>query len=160
MPSPSATERAVSPVVGVALVLVVTVCLAAVVGAGVLATTTQLPEERSATPVALSLSVSGDRLTLAHRGGRALDVSELGVTVAVDGTELRHQPPVPFFSARGFRAGPTGPFNVASDGSWSVGETASVELASTNSPQLTSGATVTVRIVADGRPVARLSATV
>ena len=160
MSSPPATERAVSPVVGVALVLVVTVCLAAVVGAGVLATTTHLPDEQSATPVALSLSVSEDRLTLAHRGGRTLAVDNLDLTVAVDGTELRHQPPVPFFSARGFRAGPTGPFNVGSDGSWSVGETASVELASTNSPQFTTGATVEVRVVADDRLVARLSATV
>lgn len=153
-------DRAVSPTVGVVLVLVVTVSLATVVGAASFATVSEVETAPSSTPVAMSLSVSGDSLTLVHRGGRTLDVGALTLTLTVDGAELTHQPPVPFFSAQGFRPGPTGPFNVASDGSWSAGEAATLELASTNSPQFTAGSRVEVRVVAGDRPVARLSVTV
>lgn len=156
-------DRAVASTVGIALLLVVTVVLAATVGSvalasvpeGVASTTTT-----AATPVALSVSVSDDRLTFTHQAGPTLDVGNLSIHVAIDGTELDHQPPVPFFSARGFRPGPTGPFNSASDGLWSVGETASVRVASTNSPSLESGARVTVQVSSEERVVARLSTTV
>jgi hypothetical protein len=107
---------------------------------------------------ALSLSVHGDTLAFGHRGGPTLAVADLRLVVRVDGTPLRHQPPVPFFAARGFRAGPTGPFNSASDGRWSPGERASLTLASTNSPAIEPGDTVTVRAVVDGRTVATVTA--
>lgn len=154
-------DRAVSSTVGVTLLLVVTVLLAATVGSVALAS---VPEETvssttAATPVALSVSAADDRLSFTHRAGRPLDVDALTFHVAVDGTPLAHQPPVPFFSATGFRAGPTGPFNVASDGTWSVGETAAFRVASTNSPSLEPGARVTVRVATDDRVVARLSTT-
>jgi hypothetical protein len=68
------------------------------------------------TPTAtFSASASGDRIELVHRGGEPLEVERLRLRISVDGEELARQPDVPFFSQRGFRPGPTGPFNTASD---------------------------------------------
>jgi len=106
-----------------------------------------------------TLAVDGDRLVLTHRAGEPVDVRRLDVVVRVDGDPLRHQPPVPFFSAQGFRPGPTGPFNAAADPTWEVGERASVRLASTNRPQVVAGARVTVTLRYDGRRLVVLSAT-
>jgi hypothetical protein len=110
------------------------------------------------TTAAVSLTVDGDALAFVHRGGPTLRVAALELVVSVDGTPLRHQPPVPFFAARGFRSGPTGPFNSGSDGRWSAGERAALTVASTNRPAITPGATVSVRLVVDGRTVATVSA--
>lgn len=106
-----------------------------------------------------TLTVDGDRLVLTHRAGEPVDVRRLDVVVRIDGDPLRHQPPVPFFSAQGFRPGPTGPFNAAADPTWEVGERASVRLASTNRPQVVAGARVTVTLRYDGRRLVVLSAT-
>jgi hypothetical protein len=84
-------------------------------------------------------------------------VRRLAVRVTVAGTPLRHQPPVRFFAARGFRAGPTGPFNAAADPAWTAGETASLRLASTNAPGIDPDDRVVVRVLVDGRRVATLS---
>lgn len=156
----STRSRAVAPTVGVVLLVAVTVVLAATVGSVAFVSIPKEASSTALTPVALSMSVSGDRLTFTHRAGPTLAVGDLTVRISIDGTALDHQPPVPFFSATGFRPGPTGPFNVASDGQWSVGETASVRLASTNSPSLDEGAGVTVRVSSDDRVLAWLSTTV
>ncbi|MFB6256514.1 MAG: type IV pilin [Haloplanus sp.] len=111
------------------------------------------------TTAGITLAVDGDRLLLTHRAGDPVDVRRLDVTVRVDGTPLRHQPPVPFFSARGFRPGPTGPFNAAADPRWAAGERASVRLASTNRPRLVAGARVTVELRYEGQRLATLTAT-
>ena len=89
-----------------------------------------------------------------------MDIGSASVRVAVDGEPLTHQPPVPFFAARGFHGGPTGPFNVAADPSWTVGETASLRVAATNSPELRVGTTLTVRVLVDGQVVAVAETTV
>jgi hypothetical protein len=150
------TNRATASTVGVVLLVGLTVSLAAAVGA---ATVASLPDDgASVTATSLSLSVSGDRLTLTHRGGDALDVRTLRIRVSIDGTPLAHQPPVPFFAARGFRGGPTGPFNVASDPTWTAGESASVRLAETNHPSLAPGSRVVVRVFREGVVVAVLEA--
>ncbi|MFB6195925.1 MAG: type IV pilin [Haloplanus sp.] len=111
------------------------------------------------TVTAATLSVDGDRIVLVHRAGEAVDVRRLDLVVRVDGVPLRFQPPVPFFAARGFRSGPTGPFNPATDSVWEVGERASVRLASTNRPSIRAGARVTVELRYAGRRLAVLSAT-
>jgi len=148
-----ARDRAVAttPPVGAVVVLVLGTAVAAV-GLGA------LPATPATTGV--TLGVDGDRLTLTHRAGEPLDVRRVDVIVRVDGTPLRHQPPVPFFAARGFRPGPTGPFNAASDPTWTAGERASVRVAATNYPRLVAGAHVTVELRYGGRQVATLSATV
>jgi hypothetical protein len=142
------TSRALP--VGVACAVVVGTTVAAV-GLGALPAA---PAVAGAT-----LAVDGNRLILTHRAGEPLDVRRLDVTVRVDGDPLRHQPPVPFFSARGFRPGPTGPFNAAADPTWTVGERASVRLASTNHPRIVAGARVTVTLRYDGQRLVVLSAT-
>lgn len=149
------TDRATAPVVGAALLVLCAAALSATVGAAAL---TASPPEPA--PVAsFSLAVEGDTVAVTHRGGAAVDVGALRVVVAVDGARLRRQPPVPFFAARGFASGPTGPFNVASDPVWTAGETASFAVAGTNGPQIAPGATVEVALYADGRRLATLSAT-
>jgi len=109
--------------------------------------------------VAPTLAVEGDRITLTNRGGNAVDVGRLTVRVRVDGTPLTHQPPVPFFSARGFHSGPTGPFNAGADPTWEPGERASFRLASTNRPSVGAGDRVTVELRRDGRHLVTLSVT-
>jgi hypothetical protein len=140
-----ATESAVSVALAVVLGTV-----AAAVGLGVL----------PSAPVAAgaTLAVDGDRLVLTHRAGDSVDVRRLDVIVRVDGEPLRHQPPVPFFSAAGFRPGPTGPFNAAADPTWTAGERASIRLASTNRPRIVAGARVTVELRYDGRRLTTLTA--
>lgn len=139
------------------LLVALTVALAAVAGVAAVDTADRVSESEG--PVSLSLSVEAgvDRLTLVHRVGASLDARRLELRVRVAGTPLDHQPPVPFFTARGFRAGPTGPFNVAADPRWTAGERASLRLASTNAPGIDPGDRVVVDVAVDDRRVATLS---
>ncbi|EMA05982.1 hypothetical protein C438_09152 [Haloferax denitrificans ATCC 35960] len=141
---------------GSVLLVGLVVVVAAAVGAAAFDAADSAPSPTR--PTALSLSVSGDTLSLVHEGGAPLDVDSLAVRISVDGAPLAHQPPVPFFSASGFRPGPTGPFNAAADSRWTVGETATLELAGTNDPDIVPGATVTVRVFDGDTPVATLEA--
>lgn len=149
-------DRAVAPVVGVALLLAVTVLAASAVGTAVLVLET--PSEPSRAAVSLSVDAETNRFQLTHRGGDDLNVSRLSLSVTVNGDALAEQPPVPFFAASGYRSGPTGPFNSGADPRWSAGETAGFRLASTNSPTLDSGDRVTVRITRTERTVLRVRA--
>ena len=145
-------DRAVSPAVGVVLLVLVTVVLAATVGVGA---APDLPgDPPPAAHIDCRADAGTDRVACTHRRGDRLDTRDLRVHVAVDGDPLTYQPPVPFFAARGFRAGPTGPFNPSSDPGWTAGETASFDIAATNDPGLTPGASVRVRLLADGYTVA------
>jgi flagellin-like protein len=145
-------DRAVTPVLGVVLLVALTVALTAGVGGALLSETT--PAEP---PPTVSLDCTADagtdRVTCVHRGGDRLDARELELRITVGGESLTHQPPVPFFAARGFHAGPTGPFNSAADPGWTAGETAGIRLAATNRPGLVPGSRVTVRVAADGHTV-------
>lgn len=151
------SDRALSPVIGVVLLLVVTVALAGVVGTVALGVS--LPSAPSHAVLDLQVDAGTDRLTLVHRSGDALDVAELSLRVRIGGTPLARQPPVPFFSATGFEPGPTGPFNSASDPRWTPGERASLQLAGTNDPLLSPGAEVTVTLSTNETVVAELEAT-
>lgn len=139
-------RRGVSPVLGTCLLVVLTVLLVASMGAVMLG-----PDGRSE-PTTLRVSASADatadRITLTHEGGDTIDPTTLELRVTIDGTPLDHQPPVPFFAARGFRSGPTGPFNAATDGAWTAGETGSIQLASTNAPTLRAGDRVEFTLLA------------
>lgn len=146
----SGMARGLSPVVGVVVLVALAVLLSASIG--VMAPTLGSEPPPSAT---LTTTVDADtgRIAITHRGGETLTVSELEVLVEIDGNELHHQPPVPFFSARGFVSGPTGPFNSASDDAWRAGETAAVRIAGTNEPGLSRDVSVTVRLVIEGAVV-------
>jgi len=146
-------DRAVASAPTLGLVVAVAVVTAgAAVGLGALPS--------APTVAGATLTVEGDRIALTHRAGEPLDVRRLDVNVRVDGVPLRHQPPIPFFSARGFHPGPTGAFNAAAGPTWETGERASVRVASTNRPRPVAGDRVTVELRYDGRRLTTLSATV
>ena len=158
--------RGTAPVVGVVVLLAVGLALGGVVAAGAEAVATatgqDLGAEGGGAPgsIAVSLRVEGDTIAVRHEAGPDLRTDRVRLVIAVDGTRLSHQPPVPFFAAEGFRAGPTGPFNVASDGTWSPGETGSVRVAGTNDPRPAPGRTVSVTIYVGGERVATVRGTV
>lgn len=78
-------ERAVSPVVGVALLIAITVVLAAVIGFVVLSSSNQTTDVPSAR---LDISQSGSTLTISHEGGDAIDTSNLEVVYGNTRLEL------------------------------------------------------------------------
>ncbi|MFO7834537.1 MAG: type IV pilin [Halohasta sp.] len=146
------SNRAGAPLVGGVLVVGLAVVVATVAATALVGVDTT-PEP--APTAAVELSVDGDTLQFTHESGDTLDVRTLSVRILVDGEPLAHQPPVPFFSSTGFEPGPTGPFNSASDPEWSAGETASLTVATTNSPAIESGSTVAVRLTTDAGRVVR-----
>ncbi|MDZ7849620.1 MAG: type IV pilin N-terminal domain-containing protein [Halodesulfurarchaeum sp.] len=157
--------RAITPVFGTLLLATITVALAAIlvttVGTAALGGPVGTGGDDLAEFTRLSVEAGPDgEVILTHEAGDSIDVSEVTVSVAVDGTPLENQPPVPFFSTTGFEAGPTGPFNSASDPEWTVGETASFAISDSNDPVPRTGDEVTVEVLRDGRPIAQASATV
>lgn len=139
--------------VGIALLAVVSVALAAVVAGGLAAVDAGDPPPRAAMDV--DADADSDRISVTHVGGSAIDPGTVSVRVVVDGDPLERQPPVPFFSARGFVSGPSGPFNPAWRGDWTAGETASLRVAGTNDPGgLDGGAAVSVVLRSNGRVIA------
>lgn len=149
--------RAISPVLATPLLVGVTVVLAAVLGAVAMEFTPPEPADHRS----LSANATTDgTIRIVHKTGSEIDLQEASVVIAIDGEELDHQPPVPFFSASGFQPGPTGAFNVATDHVLEPGGTAGLTLAGTNDPDLVAGATVTIRFVEDGMQVAVVETTV
>jgi FlaG/FlaF family flagellin (archaellin) len=150
-------DRASVPVVGVVVLLAVTTALAGAIAVGVVG----LAEDSS--PPAARLTVTADaaddRVRLHHRGGDPLAVADARIVVSVDGRRLTHQPPVPFFAARGFRSGPTGAFNVAGETTMRAGDSAGFRLASTNAPAIDPGTTVSVRVYVDDHLVGAATTT-
>lgn len=105
-------------------------------------------------PVSMSATATADGdITLVHRGGDSIDVRTLHLDITIGGHSLTHQPPIPFFAATGFHGGPTGPFNSAADPHWTVGETAGVSIADTNTPHPRVGQRVVVRLYRSGTVV-------
>jgi archaeal type IV pilus assembly protein PilA len=152
------SNRALSPVVATVLLLVVTLVLAGTIGA-VSVRSVSLHEPKQ---VAIDLSADAmtNRLTFTHRAGESLNVEDIDLGIRVNEEPLGSQSPVPFFSAEGFHAGPTGPFNSAADSTWSGGEVTTLELAETNMPSLEPGDEVVVRIAENGALVAEIETTV
>ncbi len=107
------SKRALSPVVATVLLLAVTLVVAGTFGA-IAVHSVSLREPKRAV-IGVSATATTDRITFTHRAGDSLDVEALDIEIRVNGEPLAYQPPVPFFSADGFHAGPTGPFNSASD---------------------------------------------
>lgn len=155
----STDTRAVSPVIGTVLLVLVTVLVVAVAGVTFADASESAPTPSAPTAIAADADPSGT-ITLTHEGGAPIDLSEASLRIQVNGESLAEQPPVPFFSASGFEPGPTGPFNAASDSRWTVGETGTLTVAGTNDPTLEEGATVVVRVVRDGQVLSRSATSV
>lgn len=150
-------QRGTSPVIGVVLLLAITVLSAAAVG---LVVSNSPPEPPPTAAFDGTVDPVVDRITLTHVGGDTIDLTTVSVRITVDGDPLAHQPPVPFFAAKGFRSGPTGPFNTASPDRWRAGQTASFRLAATNDPaDISPGDTVRIRILTRQWTVAEITAT-
>lgn len=150
-------DRGVSAVVGVPLLVGVTVVLAAVIGVVVLGVGSPDPHE----PVVLSADATADgRVVITHTSGAPINVTAVSMVISIGGEPLDHQPPVPFFSATGFAPGPTGAFNEAGDTVLEAGERATLEVAGTNDPALTEGATVRIRFVREETQIAAVETTV
>lgn len=154
--SRGSTRRASTPVVGVLLLVAITVIGAATVG---LAASATPPDPAPTAAIGLSVDADAERITLTHEGGDPIDLTETSLRVEVDGTELTHQPPVPFFAATGFESGPTGPFNTATPDRWRPGQSGTLRLAGTNDPRIDPGSKVTVTVVSDGTVIATVDAT-
>lgn len=149
--------RAISPVVGIVLLLALTIALGTVVAVGVGAWSL----ESSGPTAAFELSVDGDRSTveIEHVAGESINVESLSVTIAVNGRDLSAQPPVPFVGASGFDGAPDGPFNSRADSDWTAGERAGVSIADTNTPTLGPDDSVTVTLAVNGRRITDLETT-
>ena len=81
----SKTERAVSPVIGVILMVAITVILAAVIGVFVLGLADDLGE--SPTQATLDFDVNDDNvLIISHQGGDSLDFENGDYSLVVDGS--------------------------------------------------------------------------
>lgn len=147
-------DRAVTPVAGVALLVALTVLAAATVAVGAFA----LDPVEQTDRIALSATVDAEtnRVGVTHDGGSVVEVRDVEVRITVDGDPLSRQPPVPFFVARGFRAGPTGPFNRRAASEWRAGERASLRLASTNEPQIDPGDAVRITVRSNGAVLGRV----
>lgn len=158
-----AVSRAVSSALGVLLMTALTLVLAAVAGVAFIAAVppgtgspVDVPE-----PIVLAASADADTgwIVLVHESGPGIDVREIEVRIAIDGARLEHQPPVPFFGAKGFWGAPVGPFNDATDPIWERDELTGIRLASSNDPDLSRGATVRIEIYRDDRPIATVETT-
>ncbi|AEN06646.1 flagellin domain protein [halophilic archaeon DL31] len=154
-PTESSTDRGLSPVFATVLLVGLTVVGAAVFGTLAFGQAAAL--DGPAPQASFSLSASGDRVVLVHEHGDAIAVGPLRVKVTIDGEPLEHQPPIPFFAATGFHGGPSGPFNPSDNGAWTAGETASFRVAGTNTPQLDSGAELTVDLIHGETRIASLT---
>lgn len=147
--------RALAPLVGVLALLTITIALAAVVAVGA----SSISTGSVAPTAAFELAVDGATIEIRHLSGDAIDVESLSMTIAVEGTELSHQPPVPFVGAAGFDGPPTGPLNPESDSEWRSGESARLTVAGTNSPTIERGDAIEVELVADDHRIGTLETT-
>lgn len=160
--------RAVSPVVGTVLLILIVASASAVVGAAAYTAdpsrTGDLgPTTTGDATVEVHIAVSAwadGRLAIDLRRGPPIDVHALDVHIAIDGTPLAHQPSVPAYGQRGFAALPGGPFNGAAEPTWTAGERATLRLAATNEPSLEPGRRVSVTLSTDDRRLAEASAVV
>lgn len=141
---------AVSPTVGVASLVALTVGAALTVGIAVSEFGLGAPPQAS-----IGVEAADGTITFTHQGGDPLDVTAITVRVFVDDIPLKHQPRVPDAGMDGFVGVPDGPFNSGSaDTIWETGEIAGFEIATTNAPQPTPSDWLVVRIYSDGQPVA------
>lgn len=137
-------ERALAPVIAVVLLVAMTVALAAVVA--VIVGSVGSPHATPQASIGGTIDTATNEVVLEHLGGDDLNLARIELLVRVDDDPLEKQPPVPFFAAPGFAGGPTGPFNSATDDTWSPGERGGFRIAGTNDPLPNAGATVTVSI--------------
>jgi flagellin-like protein len=78
-------DRAVSPVIGVILMVAITVILAAVIGTFVLGLGDSLGDSQPTAQLSADLDESADEFTIEHSGGDSIESDSLRVIVSADG---------------------------------------------------------------------------
>ena len=73
-------ERAVSPVIGVILMVAITVILAAVIGAFVLGLASDVSESAPTAQISFEYDSGADEVTLVHEGGSSFSVDNVRLT--------------------------------------------------------------------------------
>lgn len=154
------SSRGIAPVVGVALLLLVTLGLS---GAFAVAFA-QGPETGEPKSFRLSVATvsddSGWQIELTHEGGSPVEAEEIDIRIKIDGVPLKHQPRVPSFGMAGFNGGASGPFNIKSaDNTFEAGDSATIPFpaASTNEPLIDPDSIVTVSFYHNDVLIARAS---
>ncbi|MGM0604125.1 MAG: type IV pilin [Halobacteriota archaeon] len=155
-------SRAIAPVLGTVVLVGIVVLTAGTLGLLAVELSESMPEtvpiDEAAQRQPIDLTVDGTRLVFTNNGSEPIDVRDLNLAIRVDGSALRHQPSVPFFSIVGFEPGPVGAFNSAGTSTWEVGESTSLSIASTNDPLPEPGSRIVVEVAVDGRHVATVEA--
>ena len=143
-------ERAASSIPATVLLILLTLALGMGIAAGSQQVHAAGNDPCRAPPIAVAFAVDGPVLHLRHLAGTPLALDDATVTITIDDEPLRHQPPLPFFAARGFQSAPTGAFNSGSDGTLSVGDDASMQIAQTNHPWPERGSSVRLTVRSRG----------
>ncbi len=151
--------RGITPVIAAPLLLLMTLLLAIVIGT--IAPAFTIPNDpEPLTVIDVTTDESTNTVSITNDGPREIDVRELTVTIEIDHTPIHHPLTVPYFSQRGFHSGPTGAFNSATDPFWSTGERVSFRIASTNSPTLEPGKSLTITLITNDSPIAQSDTTI
>ena len=79
-------DRAVSPVIGVILMVAITVILAAVIGTFVLGLGDQLGDNQPTAQLSVDIDYENNNITIEHNGGDAIAADELSVIINHDNT--------------------------------------------------------------------------
>ncbi|WP_330630771.1 type IV pilin N-terminal domain-containing protein [Halocatena halophila] len=151
-------DRGQSSVLGVILCLATVLVLVSIASIAFLAYEPTTPTGSSVAIVA-TIDPTEQTIALTHHSGRPLEPERLRLRISVNGVPIDHQPPIPFFAAKGFVSGPTGPFNAAYRGRWHAGTTATIGLASTNT-RIRAGDQITIRLFEDEVIVERIKISV
>ena len=147
-------NRAVAPVIGIVLLIVVSIVCAGVIVLFV----TDIADLRSTPTVVIdgTVDTSENNITLVHTSGDDIPVDYLDLRITIDGVPMKYQPPVPFDSATGFSTGPSGPLHAWGDDTWSPQQESVIHLAGSNEPLPDPDSTVEVSITYDDRPIAEI----
>jgi flagellin-like protein len=103
-------ERAVSPVIGVILMVAITVILAAVIGTFVLDLGQSAGQTAPQASLSVTLDSANDNVTLSHTGGDALSAQDTRVVIESDGSTATWTPGT---TSDTFSVGDSAEFNVS-----------------------------------------------
>lgn len=155
----TAVPRGITPVIAAPLLLLMTLLLAIVIGT-MTPGFTSLTDPEPLTVIDVTTDPSTNTISITNNGPREIDVRELTITIEIDNTPLHYPLQVPYFSQRGFHPGPTGAFNSATDPFWTAGERVSFRIASTNTPTLTPGNSLSITLIIHDSPIAQSTTTI
>jgi len=139
--------RGSTSVAAIVLLVAITLGLSAVIGQAALPKFGLQDTPTSKVSIE-DVDASENRVVLVHDGGDPLNVSQLEILTYVNGEPLEKQlEDPPYYGVSGFGS-IAGEIHSWRDGIWEVSETCSYEIAkTTNSPQISKGDTVTVKVV-------------